>query len=116
MFYLQYHGCYGTCSAQLKCSIRLDLKDCEILSISTTKYGTRQAIIKLSREKIGQLKKIETAMTQSLKSYVPNITPITLVYGNKIYAKIRNSRATAVVIKGVFIDIYKKTSAQVFTY
>ena len=64
----------------------MKLERCEILERKETDYGYQKAVLKLSKEKVINMKKIEKEVNEHLKK--EGLSKITLVYGNKVYPKI----------------------------
>ena len=79
---------------------------CEILKIDETKYSHRKAVVQLVQPDLCNLMEVwETQINEYLK--VEGISPITIVYGNKIYpkTKIHNPNdASFIIIKSVWIN------------
>ena len=79
---------YGTCSIIIKNAL-FSLKGCEVFNIEETKYGYKKATVKLSREMIGKMKKVENEVYEELDE--SGFDKVTIVYGNRIYAKMSPS-------------------------
>ena len=79
---------------------------CEILKIDETKYSYRKAVVQLVQPDLCNLMEVwETQINEYLKG--EGISPITIVYGNKIYPKTKiriPNDASIIKIKSVWIN------------
>ena len=66
----------------------LDLENCGIIQKENTRYDYHKAIVKLSPEKVIEMKKIEEMVNEYLEKE-EGLSQIKLVYGNRVYPKIK---------------------------
>ena len=86
----------------------LKLKDCEILEKEETKCGYQKAVLKLSPEKVIAVKEFEEKVNEHLKGV--GLSHIILVYGNRVYPKIKIDSPKTIKLKGVWVNVEKTFS------
>ena len=106
---------YSTASIIIK-NAEFSLRGCEILDIEETKYGHQKAVVKLSEKKVEKMKEIEEEVNDYLEN--EGLDRITIVYGNKIYAKKKTSTSEKhlerIKLKSVYLNNENKTYVQLW--
>ena len=82
------------------------LEDCEIIQTDKTKYGYQKAVMKLSPEKVIIMKEFKEKVNEQLQG--ESLPHITLVYGNRVYPKIKTDNPKTIKLKGVWVNVEKK--------
>ena len=90
----------------------LELENCEIIQKEKTKYDYHKAIVKLSPEKVIKMKEIEDMVTEHLEK--EGLSHIKLVYGNRVYPKIKILSLKTIKLKSVWINAEKKPFPQLW--
>ena len=87
----------------------IKLENCEILQREETNYVYQKAVVKLSPEKLINMKKNEEEVNEHLR--YTGLSIITLVYGNRVYPKIKIDNPKTIKLKSVWINVEKKPVA-----
>ena len=114
-FIRQYHWEYGTSSIKFN-NEQFELTGCKVLTNDDTrlKYGYIKATVKLSREMIGRMKKLEKDVNEVLIKM--GFDKVTIVYGNRVYAKkaILVPHPTYIQLRSIYINKEKKPVVQMW--
>lgn len=106
---------YNTTSFIIKNAV-FSLKDCEILEVKDTQHDYQKAVVKISKKMVDKMNDIEKDINDYLSD--EGIDKITLVYGNKIYAKkettIPKEDLDCIKIKSVFVNNERKPFLQLW--
>ena len=114
-FIRQYHWEYGTSSIKFN-NEQFKLTGCKVLTNddTTLNYGYIKATVKLSREMIGRMKKLEKDVNEVLNK--KGFDKVTIVYGNRVYAKkaILVQQPTYIQLRSIYINKEKKPVVQMW--
>ena len=114
-FIREYHWEYGTSSIKFM-NEQFELTGCEVLDndYTTLKYGYIKATVKLSRKMIGRMKKIEKDVNEVLVKMGSD--KVTIVYGNRVYAKksIFVQHPIFIQLRSIYINKEKKPFVQMW--
>ena len=78
----------------------------------TTDNSYQKAVVKLSSKKVTMMKKIEKEANEHLEE--GKLSHIKLVYGNRVYPKIKIDNPNTFRLKGVWINAEKKPYPQLW--
>ena len=117
-FIRKYHWEYGTSSIKFN-NEQSELAGCKVLTNDDTslKYGYIRVTIRLSREMIGRMKKLEKDVNEVLvKMVFWGFDKVTIVYGNRVYAKktILVPHPTYIQLRSIYINKEKKPVVQMW--
>ena len=111
-----YYEKYNTRRINIENGNSVLKEHCKVLKIDKTKYGYQKAVVRLDQSDLYNLMKFwETQINGYLKG--EGITPITILYSNKIYPKtiIHNITDTSIIkIKSVWINDKNKPFLQLW--
>ena len=111
-----YYEKYNTRRINIENGNSVLKEHCKVLKIDKTKYGYQKAVVRLDQSDLYNLMKLwETQINGYLKG--EGITPITILYSNKIYPKtiIHNITDTSIIkIKSVWINDKNKPFLQLW--
>ena len=111
MFHRIFYQKYNTSKITIMGAL-LKLEDYEILQKEETKYCYQKAVVKLYPEKVIVMKEFEEKVNEHLQD--ERLSHITLVYGNRVYLKIKIDNPKTIKLKGVWINIEKKPFPQLW--
>ena len=97
---------FNTCTIVIAGGASLILGNCDILQEDKTDYGYQKAVLKLPSEKAIKMIKIEEEVNKHLEK--EGLSHIKLVYGNRVYPKIKIDSPKILLLKGVWINAEKK--------
>ena len=78
--------------------------------------GYKKATVKLSHEMIGKMKKVENEVNEVLDEW--GFDKVTIVYGNRIYAKMKSftTRPNTLKLQSVYINNHNKSLVQMWLW
>ena len=104
---------YRTCSIIIKNTL-FSLKGCEVFNVEEIIYSYIKATVKFSHEMIGKMKKLR----MKLMKYEWGFDKVTIVYGNRIYAKMKSftTRPNTLKLQCVYINNHNKSFVQMWLW
>ena len=109
---------YNTFSINIEHAFLTLKENCEILKIEKTKRHYRKTVIQLNQPDLCETIKLwETQINDYLKG--EGISPITILYGNKIYPKtllyvVKKGKVNYIKLKGIWVNDSNKPFLQLW--
>ena len=109
---------YNTVSINIEHAFLTLKENCEILKIEKTKWHYRKTVIQLNQPDLCETIKLwETQINDYLKG--EGISPITILYGNKIYPKTllyvaKKGKVNYIKFKGIWVNDSNKPFLQLW--